>query len=213
MTWRRPSTYVAYPDDRAAVILGSSAQYALGLDIAAWSESSRYALDGILPTARVRHIIGWTASRQRELVAGGFWQLQPDGVRLVGYLDFNNTRARIEAIKIERAAAGAARAAGAQRDDGGRVLTERLPRLSPIPRSTVQHFAGTDNDNDNVSDSDSVSVPPKPPAGDGSKEPLTTKRNVRTAYVRRDEASTGSLEETLHSKGLASLGDPPAETP
>jgi hypothetical protein len=39
--------------------------------------------------------------------------------------------------------------------------------------------------------------------------------DVRTPYVRRDEAITeaGSLVETLHSMGLPAPGDPPAGTP
>ena len=97
--WREAGTFVAYPDDRAPAILGSRAHTALGLDIAAWSESSRYLLDGRLPVERVRSIRGWTRDRQQSLLDPGFWLLEVDVVVLVGFLDFNRSREAVEAIR------------------------------------------------------------------------------------------------------------------
>src|SRR5437667_7592998 len=118
-TWRRPAPFVAYPDGRAPEILGSPAHPALGLDVAAWCESSRYQLDGRLPLDRVRRIRGWTADRQAALVAVGFWRLRNGSVELVDYLRFNRTRAVIRRTRKARSDAAADAAAGRSRGARG----------------------------------------------------------------------------------------------
>ena len=122
--WRRAGTFVAYPDDRAPAILGSRAHTALGLDIAAWSESSRYLLDGRLPVERVRSIRGWTRDRQQSLLDTGFWLLEVDVVVLVGFLDFNRSREAVEAIRRRNAATAAAEAAARHRQPTGEFAGE-----------------------------------------------------------------------------------------
>lgn len=124
MTWRRQGTYVAYPDGRAPEILGSSAHAGLGLDIAAWCESSRYALDGRLPLDRVRHIRGWTVERQRALVAAGFWRLTDGILELVDYLGYNASREKIVATQGRRAAVAKEAADARERDDRGQFAVD-----------------------------------------------------------------------------------------
>ena len=121
----RPGPYFNYPDGRAASIEAAGLPVsAAGLDVAAWSMSSRLALDGILRSPTLRHLFGWTAARQVALVAAGFWRQLPDAIELVGYLDYNRTRAAIEEIRSANSAAGKARAAKAERDEAGLFASE-----------------------------------------------------------------------------------------
>ena len=233
--WRRPGPYVAYPDDRAPAILGSPARDALGLDIAAWSESSRYALDGRLSVARARSIAGWSAFRQGELVKAGFWRLDADVVELVAYLEFNNSRARILDIKGKRSEAGRARVEGDPRDDAGRVTGDRrvidgqlTGHRRAIDGASVEPFhAQPSSTLLGPSTSSSTSVPPTPTSGGrGSRANGTNhraiarrqeearleairERNARVQAIRIRYAG-GQLTEAQRDAAIRALGPAPA---
>lgn len=125
-TWRRrDSTWFAYPDDRAPAILGVGlSPTSLALDVAAWSESSRYRLSGLLDLPRARRLPGWTARRQDALIEAGFWRLVGDVIELVGYLGYNQPKDVIERSSAAKAAAAKKSADDRVRDSRGQFAEE-----------------------------------------------------------------------------------------
>jgi hypothetical protein len=142
---RRP--YVQIPNDLVDRMADAGLDAAaIGLSLAAWSESSRDTLDGRIPARRLRRLVGWTAQRQRDLVQTGFWGDAAGGIQLAEYLEFNRTRAEIEDIAAKRAEAGG---------KGGRTRVERaahraddqidaFPRAGDAEQTSSQHATDVD---------------------------------------------------------------------
>jgi hypothetical protein len=111
--------HLRIPDDLIAEMLSHRIDGgAVALHLAAWSESSRWTLDGILDRTRRRRLSYWTPTRERSLIDAGFWIRHLVGDRIVidGYLEYNRSRAEIVERREQRARAGARRAENADRD-------------------------------------------------------------------------------------------------
>ena len=118
--------YFGFPNDLVARMADVGLDAAcIGLNLAAWSESSRDTLDGLIPARRIRRLVGWTAARERYLTRAGFWMAVADGISLPEYLDVNRSREAILDLIEKRASAG--RIGGRKH----RVTTPRTPDADP----------------------------------------------------------------------------------
>lgn len=99
----------------------------VGLLMLAWSESSRYLLDGRLARSRVRALRGWTKPREAALIAAGAWIDHGDALELTDYLRVNRTKADIESRKL----------IAAQNGRHGGIAAATTPRT----RDSSGHFA------------------------------------------------------------------------
>ncbi len=157
MSGPRPP-FFSIPDELPGRMLDAGlGAAAVGLNLIAWAESSRYQLDGLLPVRRARSLRQWTAAREAELIAAGFWDVERDCIHLASYLSVNRSRSEIENLRAARAAAGLsggqARSGSAPRDTGGRFAQtpgENLGKIGPdsprertgAPRETSRQLPG-----------------------------------------------------------------------
>lgn len=122
MAKAKPPPNFSFPDDLPGKILDAGLEPAhVGLVALAWSESSRYLLDGRIARSRLRGR-GLTKRRESDLIGlGGVFEANGTDIILVDYLKYNKTRAEIEALREARAAAGAI---------GGATTAAIMPRVN-----------------------------------------------------------------------------------
>lgn len=93
--------------------LGRDRLPALGLHLVAISWCNRWLTDGHVPDERVRRLEG-TARLADALVTAGLWERVEGGYQVHDFLDFNDSRADVEARReADRDKKRAQRAAGA----------------------------------------------------------------------------------------------------
>lgn len=66
------------------------------LNLQAWSHVATYQTDGRLTNLEASHLYSSTRPRRQKLVDTGFWKEVGTDFEVIGYLEVNRTRARIE---------------------------------------------------------------------------------------------------------------------
>jgi hypothetical protein len=140
-------------------MVGLSMQ-AIGLWVCGLAYCARYLTDGVIPKKALYRVCPQPDAESivAELVEAGRWEDRADHWRANGYLDYNPSRARVEAIRASRAEAGAA---------GG--------------RAKAQVEAAAKNDADNLLGNSAEGVmPPARPV------PLASKKQVLARAMESD---------------------------
>lgn len=146
----------AYSDPRV-LYLAQIAGYADGVDTALgklarlWGRCTHLQTDVVSPI-EVRACLG--PRGDEHLVEAGLGELVPGGVRVKGRFDNNTGRDRFvwyaetAAKKSGRAVGGRTRAAGAARDQLGRMVSSKTQQTPMLEPSNVQHPTLLDGDSD-----------------------------------------------------------------
>jgi len=96
---------------------------AMGLHCWSISYSDHHRTDGFVPMG-VWPSLGGTSTAVKVLVAAGLWEPVAGGYRVHDYLDYNRSRADLEALEVQRRAAG---------QNGGLAKAKAKPLASARP--------------------------------------------------------------------------------
>jgi hypothetical protein len=190
---------------------------AVVLNVAAWTYAAVNMTDGVLTTRETARLPYATPRRRNALETTGFWHRLEDGrIELVGYLDLNDTRARIQTRQAqarerqqrarERAADETAEHDSGGVDDGTRHAERHAsrhgplpsPSPSPLPKGEEEHVNDGPEEQDGViggerqDTSEATALTPRGPQPRGDDDPSSSDRaRGRVRRRERDSAAAG----------------------
>lgn len=199
MTWvRLDENFARHPK------IVQAGPLALAMHVAALCYCNQYLTDGFVPKAAVKTFLdldgiatefefgdseigegdrGNLADPFRvvsQLVGAGLWDVSPGGWMIHDYLEYQPSKAKVEADKAQKQAAGRA---------GGKAAARAKAKQSPSERSTKgQAESKPVSDTESVTDSLKGTSPLPPKGGLRANGESPRQREARLAYIRCLEA-------------------------